>query len=322
MHLRHPSRNRPSILELAPAGLPPRNKLYPLPETPVGRQRGCSAAPTAGRRLSSLASPSSTGCAFARSAMGFHRGIAYVILACRRRFRSASRVGRGLCARRPAASSLDGKTARGRAIAAAASPRCTWSVLGAAATGWFWGKRRRGEVQRDPAAGVAGTQRLHRDHRRHGLPDQDCRTNPRPRWRLRARAQRNQGTLHDEVEDFFATARAGALPMSLMITSRKTTKITGVWKCAGTGSPKNSARCPKPVGVHCEHRIGECWSAMSIRSNSACSELHRVDAKRFAHRPLGLENRLHWRLDVVFNRCEPHRTGNAPAIMTAIRHLC
>jgi predicted transposase YbfD/YdcC len=34
-------------------------------------------------------------------------------------------------------------------------------------------------------------------------------------------------------------------------------------------------------------------------------------------------NRLHWRLDVVFNDDASRiRKGNAPAIMTAIRHLC
>ncbi len=35
-----------------------------------------------------------------------------------------------------------------------------------------------GEIQRDhghsPAAGIAGTERLHRNHRRHGLPEGDC----------------------------------------------------------------------------------------------------------------------------------------------------
>jgi hypothetical protein len=35
------------------------------------------------------------------------------------------------------------------------------------------------------------------------------------------------------------------------------------------------------------------------------------------------ENRLHWRLDVVFREDESRiRKGNAPAIMTAICHLC
>jgi predicted transposase YbfD/YdcC len=51
-----------------------------------------------------------------------------------------------------------------------------------------------------------------------------------------------------------------------------------------------------------------------------------ADAKRFAHAVRGhwgVENRLHWRLDVIFNEDASRiRRGNAPAIMTAIRHLC
>ncbi len=51
-----------------------------------------------------------------------------------------------------------------------------------------------------------------------------------------------------------------------------------------------------------------------------------ADAKRFAHAVRGhwdVENRLHWRLDVVFAEDVSRiRKGNAPAIMTSIRHLC
>ncbi len=51
-----------------------------------------------------------------------------------------------------------------------------------------------------------------------------------------------------------------------------------------------------------------------------------ADAKRFAHAVRGhwgVENRLHWRLDVVFDDDASRiRKGNAPAIMTSIRHLC
>jgi len=37
----------------------------------------------------------------------------------------------------------------------------------------------------------------------------------------------------------------------------------------------------------------------------------------------GIENKLHWRLDVVFNEDNSRiRKGNAPEIMTTIRHLC
>ncbi len=50
-----------------------------------------------------------------------------------------------------------------------------------------------------------------------------------------------------------------------------------------------------------------------------------ADAPRFAQAvrgDWGVENRLHWRLDVIFREdAIGIRKGNAPAIMTAIRHL-
>lgn len=50
------------------------------------------------------------------------------------------------------------------------------------------------------------------------------------------------------------------------------------------------------------------------------------DAKRFAtavREHWGIENRRHWRLDVWFHEdANRIRRGNAPTIMTTIRHLC
>jgi predicted transposase YbfD/YdcC len=51
-----------------------------------------------------------------------------------------------------------------------------------------------------------------------------------------------------------------------------------------------------------------------------------ADAKGFAHAVhghWGIENRLHWRLDVVFDEDASRiRKGQAPAILTTVRHLC
>ena len=51
-----------------------------------------------------------------------------------------------------------------------------------------------------------------------------------------------------------------------------------------------------------------------------------AEAKRFAHAVRGhwgVENRLHWRLDVVLREDASRiRKGDAPAILTSIRHLC
>ncbi len=52
----------------------------------------------------------------------------------------------------------------------------------------------------------------------------------------------------------------------------------------------------------------------------------KADAKVFAtavRGHWGIENRLHWCLDVTFREDESRiRKGNAPAIMTTIRHFC
>ncbi len=83
------------------------------------------------------------------------------------------------------------------------------------------------------------------------------------------------------------------------------------------------------------------WSALrSIGpgERECCSEDRRTverrvfitsipaDAKRFAHAVRGhrgIENRLHWRLDVVSDEDVSRvRKGNAPAILASIRHLC
>jgi predicted transposase YbfD/YdcC len=62
------------------------------------------------------------------------------------------------------------------------------------------------------------------------------------------------------------------------------------------------------------------------RGQTEISNSIAADAKQFAHAVRGhwsVENRLHWRLDVVFREDESRlRKGNAPPIMTAIRHLC
>jgi hypothetical protein len=51
-----------------------------------------------------------------------------------------------------------------------------------------------------------------------------------------------------------------------------------------------------------------------------------ADAKHFADAVRGhwgIENRLHWRLDIVFDEDASRiRKDNAPAILTSIRHLC
>ena len=71
----------------------------------------------------------------------------------------------------------------------------------------------------------------------------------------------------------------------------------------------------------------ECWqgASRSIEQRHFISSM-AADAHVFAHAVRGhwgVENGLHWRLDVVFREHERRlRKGYAPANMTALRHLC
>jgi predicted transposase YbfD/YdcC len=62
------------------------------------------------------------------------------------------------------------------------------------------------------------------------------------------------------------------------------------------------------------------------RGAALLHQFHRCGCKPFAHAVrghCGIENRLHWRMDVVLQEDASRiRKGNAPAIMTTIRHLC
>jgi predicted transposase YbfD/YdcC len=231
---------------------------------------------------------------------------------------------------------VDGKTARGsrdrRRGKSALHMVSAWGcrnrlVLGQEATA-----EKSNEITAIPKLlELLGTQRLHREHRRHGLPDQHRRQIVAQGADYVLGLKGNQGTLHDEVEEFFATALAGGFAGVAHDYTRKPTRITGAWKCAGTGSPRSSARLSDASRWSALRSIGlverECWSGdrHTVERRLFINSIP-ADAKRFAHAVRGhwgVENRLHWRLDVVFNEDASRiRKGNAPAIMTTIRHLC
>lgn len=141
----------------------------------------------------------------------------------------------------------------------------------------------------------------------------------------------NQSTLHEEVEEFFTTATAGAFAHVVHDYTEETDKDHGrlevrrYWVTEELRTLSDTARWSALRSIGLVER--ECWSEdrhtverrVSINSIPA-------DAKRFAHAVRGhwgIENRLHWRLDVVFDEDASRiRKGNAPAILTSIRHLC
>jgi len=141
----------------------------------------------------------------------------------------------------------------------------------------------------------------------------------------------NQGTLHDDVEDFFQTAQAhhfkgvnydykeeldkahGRLETRRYWVSDELSTLADTQKWEGLNSIGMVEReCIKGDVKSIERRY-------FINSIAA-------DAKIFAKAVRGhwgVENPLHWRLDVVFgDDVSRIRKGHAAAIMTSIRHLC
>jgi predicted transposase YbfD/YdcC len=109
------------------------------------------------------------------------------------------------------------------------------------------------------------------------------------------------------------------------------TKSMVAWKSGATGLRRTCARCRIPTaGRGCAsrgmvERTSVTGETQTVEQRYFINSI-RANAQRFAHGVRGnwgIENRLHWRLDVVFgDDASGIRKGNAPAIMTSIRHLC
>ncbi len=141
----------------------------------------------------------------------------------------------------------------------------------------------------------------------------------------------NQSTLQEGVEDFFSVAMDGDFAGVEYDYTEEVDKDHGrlevrrYWVTEDLRTLPNTPHWPglRSIGMverHCS--IGETETVeRRYYINSIGAE-----ADRFAHAVRGhwgVENRLHWRLDVVFGEDASRiRKGNAPAIMTSIRHLC
>ena len=141
----------------------------------------------------------------------------------------------------------------------------------------------------------------------------------------------NQGRLHEAVKDFFDTASIphcahlqydfkeeidkghGRLERRRYWITQPLDTLPSVKKWKGLTS---IGRVERP-----------CWNG----EKPTCEQRYflssmAADAKLFSEavrEHWGIENHLHWRLDVLF-REDAHRIrkGNAPTIMAKIRHLC
>jgi predicted transposase YbfD/YdcC len=141
----------------------------------------------------------------------------------------------------------------------------------------------------------------------------------------------NQGSLHEAVEEYFTTAQAANFKNVPYHYTEEIDNEHGRLEIRRYWITEDLCTLPRTELWKGLRSIGlverECWvgETRSIERRYFINSI-AADAKQFAYAVRGhwsVENRLHWRLDVVFREDDSRiRKGNAPAIMTAIRHLC
>jgi predicted transposase YbfD/YdcC len=141
----------------------------------------------------------------------------------------------------------------------------------------------------------------------------------------------NQSTLQESVEDFFTVALDGAFAGVAHDCHTEIDKDHGrletrrYWISEDLRSLPDDPLWAGLRSIGMVERRCLAGTTETVERRYFISSIP-ADAKRFAHAVRGhwgVENRLHWRLDVIFREDASRiRKGNAPAIMTAIRHLC
>lgn len=141
----------------------------------------------------------------------------------------------------------------------------------------------------------------------------------------------NQGTLHEDVTDFFDAARAADFKAINYDFREETDSGHGrietrrYWISEDLSSLSTVSEWRGLRSIGLVER--ECWQddKKTVETRFFIGSI-APDAKCFAHAVRGhwgVENPLHWRLDVVFgDDASQIRKDNGPAIMTCIRQLC
>jgi predicted transposase YbfD/YdcC len=141
----------------------------------------------------------------------------------------------------------------------------------------------------------------------------------------------NQGALHEAVEEFFTTARDNGFKEVAYDECEEVDKDHGRLERRRYWVSETLCSLPHIDKWKGLRSIGmverECLQG-DTRTVERRYFINSIpaQAKPFAHAVRahwGVENPLHWRLDVVFgDDASRIRKGNGPAIMTSIRHLC
>lgn len=141
----------------------------------------------------------------------------------------------------------------------------------------------------------------------------------------------NQGLLHDATVDFFDTAEKNEYANVKYDFTEEIDKGHGRLETRRYWVTENLTTLPNVEKWTGLRSIGMVERVCLTDGKETVERRYFInsfvaDAEIFAkavREHWGVENRLHWRLDVVFREDESRiRKGNAPAIMTMTRHLC
>jgi len=140
----------------------------------------------------------------------------------------------------------------------------------------------------------------------------------------------NQPTLHEAAKDFFATAEAADFAGVTYDAVAETDKGHGrvetrryfITEHLETLPHRDEWRGLRSIGM----AVRETWTGgRHTEERRYFIASIAADAQSFAtavRQHWGIENRLHWRLDVVFNEdASTIRKGNGPVILATVRHL-
>ena len=141
----------------------------------------------------------------------------------------------------------------------------------------------------------------------------------------------NQGDLHGAAEDFFTTARKADFKGVAHSYFEEIDNEHGRLEIRRYWITETLCTLPKTELWKGLKSIGMVERECHVGDKVTLEQRHFInsfaaDARLFAHavrNHWGIENKLHWRLDVVFREDDNRiRKGNAPAILATIRHIC
>jgi len=141
----------------------------------------------------------------------------------------------------------------------------------------------------------------------------------------------NQGLLHEAVEDYFVTAEAAEFKSVAYDYREEIDKGHGrletrrYWITDDLRTLPKTERWKGLTSIGMAERICLEGEKQTVERRYFINSIS-ANAKLFARAVRGhwgIENHLHWRMDVVLKEDASRiRKGFAPAIMTGIRHLC